>query len=72
MDEIRYELRDHSSGLNAGRWDYIFSAIKKLKLDKNFCLADRVKVTMTSPFMRSYALFLLKTCHSVVRLQWVE
>jgi malate synthase len=63
MDEILYELRDHSSGLNAGRWDYIFSAIKKFKLDKNFCLADRVKVTMTSPFMRSYALFLLKTCH---------
>ncbi|NBP93781.1 MAG: malate synthase A, partial [Burkholderiaceae bacterium] len=63
MDEILYELRDHSAGLNAGRWDYIFSAIKKFKLDKNFCLADRVKVTMTSPFMRSYALFLLKTCH---------
>jgi malate synthase len=63
MDEILYELRDHSAGLNAGRWDYIFSAIKKFKRDKNFCLADRVKVTMTSPFMRSYALFLLKTCH---------
>jgi len=63
MDEILYELRDHSAGLNAGRWDYIFSAIKKFKLDKNFCLADRAKVTMTSPFMRSYALFLLKTCH---------
>ncbi len=63
MDEILYELREHSSGLNAGRWDYIFSCIKKFKLDKNFCLADRAKVTMTSPFMRSYTLLLLKTCH---------
>ena len=63
MDEILYELREHSSGLNAGRWDYIFSCIKKFKLDKNFCLADRAKVTMTAPFMRSYALLLLKTCH---------
>jgi malate synthase len=63
MDEILYELREHSSGLNAGRWDYIFSCIKKFKLDKDFCLADRAKVTMTAPFMRSYALLLLKTCH---------
>ncbi len=63
MDEILYELREHSSGLNAGRWDYIFSCIKKFKLDKDFCLADRAKVTMTSPFMRAYALLLLKTCH---------
>jgi len=63
MDEILYELREHSAGLNAGRWDYIFSCIKKFKLDKNFCLADRGKVTMTAPFMRSYALLLLKTCH---------
>lgn len=63
MDEILYELREHSAGLNAGRWDYIFSCIKKFKLDKDFCLADRAKVTMTSPFMRSYALLLLKTCH---------
>ena len=63
MDEILYELRDHSAGLNAGRWDYIFSCIKKFKVDKNFCLADRAKVTMTAPFMRSYALLLLKTCH---------
>ncbi|MES2899588.1 MAG: malate synthase A [Pseudomonadota bacterium] len=63
MDEILYELREHSSGLNAGRWDYIFSCIKKFKLDKDFCLADRPKVTMTSPFMRAYALLLLKTCH---------
>ena len=63
MDEILYELREHSSGLNAGRWDYIFSCIKKFKNDKNFCLADRAKVTMTAPFMRSYALLLLKTCH---------
>ncbi len=63
MEEILYELRDHSAGLNAGRWDYIFSCIKKFKVDKNFCLADRAKVTMTAPFMRAYALLLLKTCH---------
>jgi malate synthase len=63
MDEILYELREHSAGLNAGRWDYIFSCIKKFKLDKEFCLADRPKVTMTAPFMRAYALLLLKTCH---------
>jgi malate synthase len=63
MDEILYELREHSAGLNAGRWDYIFSCIKKFKVDRDFCLADRAKVTMTAPFMRSYALLLLKTCH---------
>jgi malate synthase len=63
MDEILYELREHSSGLNAGRWDYIFSAIKKFKADPDFCLADRARITMTVPFMRAYALQLLKTCH---------
>jgi malate synthase len=63
MDEILYELREHSAGLNAGRWDYIFSAIKKFKNDKDFCLADRSQITMTVPFMRAYALLLLKTCH---------
>ncbi|WP_306393724.1 malate synthase A [Telluria beijingensis] len=63
MDEILYELREHSAGLNAGRWDYIFSCIKKFKHDGDFCLADRAKVTMTAPFMRAYALLLLKTCH---------
>ena len=63
MDEILYELREHSAGLNAGRWDYIFSCIKKFKMDRNFCLADRVKVTMRAPFMRAYALLLLKICH---------
>jgi malate synthase len=63
MDEILYELREHSAGLNAGRWDYIFSCIKKFKNDPDFCLADRGKITMTVPFMRSYALLLLKTCH---------
>ena len=56
--------RSTRAGLNAGRWDYIFSCIKKFKLDKNFCLADRAKVTMTAPFMRAYALLLLKTCHA--------
>jgi len=63
MDEILHELREHSAGLNAGRWDYIFSCIKKFKLDRDFCLADRSKVTMTAPFMRAYALLLLETCH---------
>ncbi|KAJ2240344.1 hypothetical protein GGH98_005963 [Coemansia sp. RSA 454] len=55
MDEIIYELRDHSSGLNCGRWDYIFSVIKKFRHDARFILPDRSAVTMTSPFMDSYA-----------------
>jgi malate synthase len=63
MDEILYELREHSAGLNAGRWDYIFSCIKKFKVDRDFCLANRATVTMTAPFMRAYALLLLATCH---------
>jgi malate synthase len=63
MEEILYELREHSAGLNAGRWDYIFSCIKKFKNDREFCLADRARITMTVPFMRAYALLLLKTCH---------
>jgi malate synthase len=63
MDEILYELREHSSGLNIGRWDYIFSCIKKFRTDRGFCLADRAQVTMTAPFMRAYALLLIKTCH---------
>ncbi len=63
MDEILWELREHSAGLNIGRWDYIFSCIKKFRLNRNFCLADRSQVTMTSPFMRAYALTLVKTCH---------
>jgi malate synthase len=63
MDEILYELRKHSSGLNIGRWDYIFSCIKKFRANQNFCLADRAQVTMTAPFMRAYALLLVKTCH---------
>jgi malate synthase len=63
MDEILYELREHSSGLNIGRWDYIFSCIKKFRADQGFCLADRAQVTMTAPFMRAYALLLVKTCH---------
>ncbi len=63
MDEILYELRDHSAGLNIGRWDYIFSAIKKFRLNKDFCLADRAQVSMTAPFLRAYALTLVKTCH---------
>jgi malate synthase len=63
MEEILYELREHSAGLNAGRWDYIFSCIKKFKSNKDFCLADRSSITMTSPFMRAYALSLIKVCH---------
>jgi len=63
MDEILYELRDHSAGLNCGRWDYIFSCIKKFKKQPDFVLADRGLVTMTSPFMRAYSQLLIKTCH---------
>src|ERR1700694_2996293 len=63
MDEILHELREHSAGLNIGRWDYIFSCIKKFRANKDFCLADRAQVTMTAPFMRAYALLLVKTCH---------
>jgi malate synthase len=63
MDEILWELREHSAGLNIGRWDYIFSCIKKFRTNSQFCLADRSQVTMTAPFMRSYALLLIKTCH---------
>ncbi len=63
MDEFLWELKEHSSGLNIGRWDYIFSCIKKFRSHKDFCLAERSQVTMTSPFMRSYALLLVKTCH---------
>lgn len=63
MEEILYELREHSAGLNCGRWDYIFSCIKKFRNQKDFILADRGLVTMTSPFMRAYSLLLIKTCH---------
>src|SRR5712691_5175007 len=63
MDEILWELREHSAGLNIGRWDYIFSCIKKFRSNREFCLADRAQVTMTAPFMRAYALLLVKTCH---------
>jgi malate synthase len=63
MDEILYELRDHSIGLNAGRWDYIFSVIKKFHARPDFILPDRVLVSMTVPFMRAYTELLVKTCH---------
>ncbi|HYY44848.1 MAG TPA: malate synthase A [Actinomycetota bacterium] len=63
MEEILYELRDHSSGLNAGRWDYIFSMIKVFRSRKDFILPDRAQVTMTVPFMRAYTELLVKTCH---------
>jgi malate synthase len=63
MDEILYELREHAAGLNAGRWDYIFSIIKKFRHDPGFVLPDRVQVTMTVPFMHAYTELMIKTCH---------
>jgi malate synthase len=63
MDEILYELREHSAGMNAGRWDYIFSAIKKFRERPEMVLPDRALVTMTVPFMRSYTELLVRTCH---------
>src|SRR6201997_480913 len=63
MDEILYELREHSAGLNCGRWDYIFSCIKRFRNMEGFILADRALVTMTTHFMRSYSLLCIKTCH---------
>ena len=63
MDEILYELREHSSGLNCGRWDYIFSFIKKFANDPTMVLPDRARVTMTTHFLRSYSKLLIKTCH---------
>ncbi len=63
MDEILYELREHSAGLNCGRWDYIFSCIKRFRNKSQFILADRALVTMTTHFMRSYSLLCIKTCH---------
>ncbi len=63
MDEILHELRRHSAGLNCGRWDYIFSFIKKFCVHRDFMMPDRALVTMTSHFLRSYSLLLIKTCH---------
>ncbi|KAI8820122.1 malate synthase [Fimicolochytrium jonesii] len=63
MDEIIFELRDHSSGLNCGRWDYIFSFIKKFRNHSQFVLPDRGDITMTTPFMDAYVRLLIKTCH---------
>src|SRR5438105_3198506 len=63
MDEVLYELRDHSAGLNAGRWDYMFSLIKKFAGKPEFVLPDRAQVTMTVPFMRAYTELLVQTCH---------
>jgi malate synthase len=64
MEEILYELRDHSAGLNAGRWDYLFSIIKKFRSrGRDFVLPERNAVTMTAPFMRAYTELLVKTCH---------
>ncbi len=64
MEEILYELRDHAAGLNAGRWDYLFSVIKYFRdSGEKFTLPDRNKVTMTAPFMRAYTELLVRTCH---------
>jgi malate synthase len=63
MDEILHELREHSSGLNCGRWDYIFSYIKTFRADPSRVLPDRGEVAMTQPFMRAYTQLLIKTCH---------
>ncbi|EIJ79802.1 malate synthase [Bacillus methanolicus PB1] len=63
MHEILYELREHSAGLNCGRWDYIFSYLKKFRNHENVILPDRSQVTMTVPFMRSYSLLTIQTCH---------
>ncbi|RWS18730.1 malate synthase A-like protein, partial [Leptotrombidium deliense] len=63
MEEILYELKEHSAGLNAGRWDYIFSCIKKFQKDPNFVFADRGLITMNTTFMRAYCLALVKSCH---------
>ena len=62
-EEILYELREHSAGLNCGRWDYIFSYIKKLRKHSDYLLPDRAQVTMTVPFMRNYTLQVIKVCH---------
>jgi malate synthase len=62
-EEILYELREHSSGLNCGRWDYIFSCIKKLNRRRDYLFPDRAQVTMTAPFMRAYCLHVIKVCH---------
>jgi malate synthase len=64
MDEILYELREHSAGLNCGRWDYIFSFIKKLGRSAAYLMPDRAEVTMDQPFMRAYTQLLIKTCHA--------
>ena len=62
--KIIYELRDHSSGLNCGRWDYIFSVIKRFRNNPDFVLPDRSAVTMTVPFMAAYVKLLIRTCHA--------
>ncbi len=64
MEEILYELREHASGLNAGRWDYMFSFIKKFRNRKDKVLPDRVQVAMTVPFLRAYTELLVKSCHT--------
>jgi malate synthase len=63
MDEILWELKDHSAGLNCGRWDYIFSFIKKFRNDPRFVMPDRMQVGMTQPFLRAYTQLVVKTCH---------
>ena len=63
MDEILFELREHAAGLNAGRWDYLFSCIKKFRTHGDLVLPDRAQLTMTTPFLRAYTNLLVRTCH---------
>ncbi len=63
MDEILFELREHAAGLNAGRWDYLFSVIKRFRSDPELSTPDRSQLTMTVPFMRAYTQLLVRTCH---------
>src|SRR5258705_11376220 len=63
MDEILHELREHAAGLNAGRWDYLFSCIKKFRASDGPVLPERAQLTMTQPFMRAYTELLVRTCH---------
>ena len=70
MDEILFELREHSAGLNCGRWDYIFSCIKKFRNNLDFCLADRALVTMTTHFLKSYAELCIRRATAATSTRW--
>ena len=72
MEEILYELREHAAGLNAGRWDYLFSIIKAFRTRPGCVLPDRAQLTMTVPFMRAYTQLLIRTCHGAERTRLEE